>query len=300
MRYLRPLLEGKHILVQLLALLILIFVGMTVFSTLGQLVAYAIFHTMDMHTASNPAAYIRITQFFSSIGTFLCPALLFSYLQDGRWLNYNAANRRPHHLFVNTVLVLSIALLPLVAILEQWNEGMHLPEWMSGVEQWMARMEESMSKVMELLVQDHSYATLCLNILVMALNPAICEEFLFRGTLQSLLTKQWNKPHLAIWTTAVVFSAIHLQFYGFLPRMLLGAYLGYLFYWSRSLWLPVLAHFLHNALSILVSYTFMGRGIDIDDMRFTDIHGSTTLVFSCAVVAAMGIVFMWRTQKELK
>ena len=169
MRYLRPLLEGKHILVQLLALLILIFVGMTVLSTLGQLVAYAIFHTMDMQTASNPAAFIRITQFFGSIGTFLCPALLFSYLQDGQWLNYSAANRRPHHLFVNTVLVLSIALLPLVAIMEQWNEGMHLPEWMSGVEQWMARMEESMSKVMELLVQDHSYATLCININVRVL-----------------------------------------------------------------------------------------------------------------------------------
>ena len=300
MRYLRPLLEGKNIFVQLLALIILVFMGMIVFSTLGQMVAYAFFHTMDWQTASNPAAYLRITQTFGSIGMFLCPALLFSYLQDGQWLNYNAANRRPHHLFANTVLVLSIALLPVVAILEQWNEGMHLPEWMSGVEHWMARMEESMGAVADTLVSDHSYATLCLNIIVLALIPALCEEFLFRGTIQSLLNKQWNKPHLAIWITAVVFSAIHLQFYGFLPRLLLGAYLGYLFYWSRSLWLPILAHFLHNALSILVSYTFMGRGIDIDEMRFTDIHGSTTLVFSCAVVAAMGIVFMWRTQKELK
>jgi len=299
MRYIRPLLEGKSFIVQLLVLVILILVGSTVFSSLGQLVAYAFYHTMDWQTASNPAAFVRITQTFGSIGMFLCPALFFAYFQDGQWLNYNSANRRPHYLYVNTVLVLSIALLPVVAILEQWNMSMHLPESMSGLEQWMVKMEESMGSVMDTLMSDHSYATLFINIIVLALIPALCEEFLFRGTIQALFTKQWGKPHLAIWITAIIFSAIHLQFYGFLPRMLLGAYLGYLFYWSRSLWLPILAHFLHNALSILVSFTFMGRGIDIDNMRFTDIHGSTTLVFSCAVVTAMGIVFMWRTQKEL-
>lgn len=300
MKYNRPLLEGKNFIIQLVVLVMLILVGGIIFNALGQLVAYAAFHTMDFESASNPAAYLRLTQSFGSIGMFLCPALVFSFLQDGRWLNYTGANRSPHHLLANTVLVLSITLLPLVAILEQWNAAMHLPEWMSGVETWMTNMEELMGKVTETLVKDHSYATLCFNVIALALIPAVCEEFLFRGTLQSLLTKQWNKPHLAIWITALVFSTIHLQFYGFIPRLLLGAYLGYLFYWSRSLWLPILAHFLHNALSIIVSYTLMGRGIDVDNMRFTDMHGSTTLVISCLVVSAMGLAFMWRTQKELK
>ena len=164
----------------------------------------------------------------------------------------------------------------------------------------MKQMEESADSISETLFGNLTNGTLFVNIIVMAALPAICEEFLFRGTLQNLLEKKSSKPHLAIWITAIIFSAIHLQFYGFIPRMLLGAYLGYLLYWSRSLWLPVLAHFLHNALSILVSFTFLRRGIDLDEMKFTDIHGAITLVLSCAVVLAMGLVFMWRTQKELK
>ena len=97
----------------------------------------------------------------------------------------------------------------------------------------------------------------------------------------------------------MIFSAIHFQFSGFIPRLLLGAYLGYLFYWSRSLWLPVLAHFLHNALSLLVDFSFQGRGVELDEMKFTDIHGTVPLVISCSVVTFISLLFLWRTQKEL-
>lgn len=291
-------LQDKSLFVQLLFLVIFVFLGMIVFGVVGQGVAHLAYHTMDYDTASSPAGFLRITQAFGSVGGFLVPALLFSYFHDGKWFEFLSVNRKPYYILANTVLVMSVMILPLVALLEQWNMAIRLPEWMSGVEQWMKQMEESADCISEILIGDATYRTLIVNIIVMAALPAVCEEFLFRGTLQNLLERKIGSPHWAIWITAVIFSAIHLQFYGFIPRMLLGAYLGYLLYWSRSLWLPILAHFLHNAMSLLVSFTFLRRGIDMDDMKYTDIHGATTLVVSCAVVVAMGLVFMWRTQKE--
>lgn len=299
MDFVKPFFAGKHWAVQLVCLVLFVFLFGVVFSGLGELIAYAVFHTLDMYKASSPADYIRIVQTFSSIGMFLVPALLFAYCQDKKWLNYGSANRKPHYLLVNVTLLLSIVILPLVAVTEQWNQSLQLPESMANVQQWMRAMEDRAEEMMTFLTFEHSTGTLILNLLVMAALPAICEEFLFRGTIQSFLMKQTDKPHLAIWISAFVFSAIHFQFFGFVPRFLLGAYLGYLFYWSRSLWLPILAHFLHNALSLIISYSLQGRGIIADEVEFTEISGAKTLAISCAVVAAMSLVFMWKTQKEL-
>lgn len=299
MDFSEPFFSGKHWASQLLWLMFFIFLAGIVFSGVGELLAYAVYGTMDMYKSSNPAGFIRIVQTFGSIGMFLVPALLFAYCQDKKWLNYGAANRKPHYLLVNIALLLSIVILPLVAVTEQWNQGLQLPDSMANVQQWMQAMEDRAEEMMTLLIFEHSNTTLILNLIVMAAIPALCEEFLFRGTIQSFLQKQTGKPHLAIWLTSVIFSAIHLEFFGFFPRLLLGAYLGYLLYWSRSLWLPILAHFLHNALSLIITFSLQGRGVLVDEMRFTEVRGARTLVLSCAVVAAMSLVFMWKTQKEL-
>ena len=291
-------LVDRPVILQLVVLLLLCVAGAFVFSALGLLVSSAIFHTMDPYSASDSATYIRITQAFSTIGTFLVPALLFAYSQDGKWFHYNKADRRPYYLLVNVTLVLSIVILPIVAILNQWNQALTLPESMSGLEEAMKRLEAKSEDILQLLTFNHTYATLAANLLVLALLPAVCEEFLFQGTLQVFISDKSGKPHLAIWLTAFIFSTIHFQFYGFIPRLLLGAYLGYLFYWSRSLWLPILAHFLHNALSILVEFTLAGRGILTDEMEFTKVKGSIPLLISCAVVTFISLAFMWRIQKD--
>ncbi len=274
-------------------------VGGIVFSGLGQFLAMLLYHTMDMYAASSPAGYMRIVQSFGSIGMFWVPAMLFAHGQDGMWWNFESANRRPHFLFMNVVLVLSIGIIPLVSLLEQWNGAIHLPESMSGIQQWMDRMEEESQLLIALATYEHTIPTLLLNILVLAVIPACCEEFLFRGALQPALLKWTRNPHLAIWLTAFIFSTIHLQFAGFIPRFLLGAYLGYLIYWSRSLWLPILAHALHNTWSLFITYVMEGRGVMMEDIKFTDIHGATTMAVTSFVVVLMGLVFMWRTHKEL-
>lgn len=299
MKLMNPPLAGKNHLLQLLCLVLLVAFGLCFGSSLGTLLNSLMFHATTVKEASNQAAFLRVSQVCVSLCAFLLPALLFAWLQDSKWFRYNDADRRPYYLLVNVTLVLSIVLLPLVAVLTQWNQAMHLPESMSKLETALRAMEGRAQAMTNILTFNVSYDVLMLNLLFLALIPALCEEFLFRGTLQSFLHKWSGKPHLAIWITAVVFSAIHLQFFGFIPRLLLGAYLGYLYYWSRSIWLPVLAHFLHNALSLIVEFTFLTRGIFIDDVDVLKVQGGTTMVIACALVTALSLVFMWRVQKDM-
>lgn len=289
-------LQEKPYWIQLLVLALFMVGGMLLFSSLGSIILILIYHTPSMLEASDPATAIRISQTFATIGTFLLPALLFAYCQNRQCFVYNAANRRPNASMTNIVLILSITLLPVVSVLSAFN--MYIMPQEGTVAEFMRDLEESANHILELLTSQRSSWDLISNLLVLAVLAGLCEEFLFQGTLQPLMTRWTNNPHIGILITAFIFSVLHFQFYGFIPRFALGVYLGYLFYWSRSLWLPILAHVLHNALSILVDYTLQGRGIDTDNMQFTDIHGSIPVVISCALVSAMGIVFLWRTYRD--
>ena len=125
-----------------------------------------------------------------------------------------------------------------------------------------------------------------LGLLVVAVLPAICEELFFRGMIQPLLLRATGSPHRAIWVTAIVFSAIHFQFFGFVPRMLLGALFGYIYYWSGNLRLAMLAHFVNNGLTVTLSY-FSRRGdISLDPDKLPEAP-LPVLLLSAAVGAAV-------------
>ena len=294
-----PPLEGKKHIVQLICLLLLVAFGVCFGSCLGTLLNSMISHTTTLKGAGNPAGFLRLSQCCMSLVGFLLPSLLFAFCCDGKWFQYNNGDKKPHYLLVNITLILSIVLLPLIAVLSQWNQQWHLPESWSHLEVALRTMEDQAKSMVHTMTFNSSYGALALNMIVLAILPAVAEEFLFRGTFQQLLYKWSGKPHLAIWITATIFSAVHLQFFGFIPRLLLGVYLGYLFYWSKSVWLPILAHFLHNALSLLVEFTFLHRGVFVDDIDLTKVYGAVPMLIACTLVTAMSMVFMWRVQKDL-
>jgi membrane protease YdiL (CAAX protease family) len=128
---------------------------------------------------------------------------------------------------------------------------MILPDFLAPVETWMKEKEESATRLTELFLSENNLLSLLANLLVIAATAAIGEEMFFRGALQRIIGKWSKNPHLIIWSVAILFSAFHLQFYGFLPRMLLGAFFGYLVYWSKNIWLPIFAHFMNNALAVI-------------------------------------------------
>jgi hypothetical protein len=289
-------LHEKSYLIQLIVLLLFMVGGMLISTSLGELVVLLVYHTPSMLEASDPVTAIRITQMLTTIGAFLLPSLLFAYCQDRQWFNYNSANRHAPQSMVNMVLILSVTLLPVVGVLSAFNQNIMPQE--GAVAEFMRNLEDAADNILSLVTSQRSSWDLVCNILIFAVLAGICEEFFFQGALQPLLTKWSQNPHIGILLTALIFSALHFQFYGFIPRFLLGVYLGYLFYWSRSLWLPILAHVLHNALSLLVDYTLQGRGIDTDSLQYTQVRGSLPLAATCALVSAMAIVFLWRTHRD--
>jgi len=121
-----------------------------------------------------------------------------------------------------------------------------------------------MAKLTELLLNVHTLATLVFNVFLIAVIPALGEELFFRGAVQGILRQKMNVK-VAIWITAILFSAIHMQFYGFFPRMLLGAFFGYLLFWSENLWLPIVAHFTNNGIAIIFYY-LKNNGYKVQDI----------------------------------
>lgn len=157
----------------------------------------------------------------------------------------------------------AVAALPMISMLADWNNSMELPSFLASVEEMMRQMEEQAKVLTERFLQTSSVGVMFANLFVMALLPAVCEEMMFRGWLQRVLGKSVNY-HTAIWVSALVFSAIHFQFYGFIPRMLIGAALGYLYYYTGSLWMSIIAHFTNNAAAVVFAFLSYNGYTSID------------------------------------
>lgn len=146
--------------------------------------------------------------------------------------------------------------LPSITLLAELNQNIHLPEAFQGLEQSMRSTEKLAAELTMLFVRVETPADIFLSFFAIAVIPAIGEEIIFRGFFQRELIQQTGKVHLSIWIAAVVFSFIHFQFLGFFPRVLLGALLGYMYVWSGSLLVPILMHFVNNALTLILLITY--------------------------------------------
>ena len=155
---------------------------------------------------------------------------------------------------IGLVILLTICVFPVSSFTGQINSAIHLPTWLSGMERWMMEKEQSADNLINSLVASDTFWTMLLNLLIVALIPAIAEEIIFRGVIQKIFTRLFRSGHLAIWFTAFIFSAIHFQFLGFIPRFILGLIFGYLFFWGRTLWLPIVSHFVNNAFPVILTY----------------------------------------------
>lgn len=225
---------------------------------------------MEMQTLlsdpTNPVSLtvLKIIQTFSAIGTFIVPPFILAYLFSYDTAEFLSLRKKPSPISLLIILLAMIAATPLINYINEMNAGMHLPGFLKSVEEWMREAEDKAAVLTKAFLQMNNTGDLFFNLFMMALIPAIGEELVFRGLIQRIFL-QWSKnTHVAIWTTAIIFSAMHMQFYGFLPRMLLGGMLGYMLIWSGSLWLPIIAHFVNNAGAVIFTYLFQQGVSDID------------------------------------
>lgn len=197
------------------------------------------------------AGRLRIVQAIASVCMFLLPAFGAAYLFSPDIRAYLSLGRMPGTTLIALTFLSVLLATPVIGVVNILNQDMQLPAFLAPVEQWMREQEDAMERVTRLLLEGKGIGVLLANLLVIAVIAGVTEEFMFRGALQRILGNWFRSHHAVIWSAAFLFSAFHLQFYGFIPRLLLGAYFGYLLYWSNTIWLPVAAHFFNNMCGVL-------------------------------------------------
>ena len=178
-------------------------------------------------------------------------------------MNYKKVKLLPVIMVIFTTVFFIILNAPVI----EWNKSISFPSFMSSFESWALLKEKQLESLTLYLVSFENNFEYLIGIIAIAIIPGFCEEYFFRGVLQKNLKLLLKNAHIAILLSSLLFSAFHLQFYGFFPRFFLGVFFGYLFYWSGSLMYPVIAHALNNFLSLTVFYAassgLFGEDIDV-------------------------------------
>jgi uncharacterized protein len=258
----------------LIYLILLALAGALVFVILAYIVGIAmygqgiLFESQEILSGNGNTGigFLKLVQIASSIGMFVVPAVIFARIESSSPFSYLKLNTPVKPVFILLGIVIMFVSGPLLELTVSLNKEMHLPDFLNRLENWMRQKEDQLEKLTIQLLQMDNFRDLTINIFMIAVLPAIGEELIFRGCLQRIITNQTNNYHLGIWIAALVFSAIHVQFYGFIPRMLLGALFGYLFFWSKSIWVPILAHFINNGTTVLVAYFYQQKGKPLNEL----------------------------------
>lgn len=151
------------------------------------------------------------------------------------------------------IIMFAITVIPAITAIAEWNNSLTLPERWATLETILRDMENQAQLLSDRFLHTSSALQFLANLFVMAVIPAICEEMMFRGWLQRRLS-DFTSNHYAVFISAAVFSLIHFQFYGFIPRMIMGLAFGYIYLFTGTLWAPILAHFINNTVVVSVSF----------------------------------------------
>lgn len=273
---------GKPALFQLLLLLLCLLFGAILSSLVGTGLFF-MFHGLSGNITQYPDM-MRMMQLISALGTFLLPALAVAWLCSSDPTSYLYIKRRVDVKILLLVLISMFLLSPTITLTALLNKQMVLPSFMAPIENWMKAQEALAEQLTNTLLEGSGVLTLLYNLLVIAVMAGITEEFLFRGALQRIIGQWTTNHHIVIWSAAIVFSAFHMQFYGFLPRMLLGAYFGYLLYWGRNIWIPVLAHFVNNAFAV---FSMSDTRLKDNEFITGDISNANLLPYSALAIITL-------------
>jgi uncharacterized protein len=245
--------------------------------------------SVDLFKIQDPASYSdnavvqasRYIQILQDFFVFIIPTVVITFLVSKNKLQYLQINKIGSLSLLMMGAVTIIVSMPLINFLGELNQRIPLPDFLK-------QMEHTADDIEAAFEMHHTMYDLLFNLLVMALLAGICEELFFRAGLQKILMKMTKNPHLAIWIATAVFSAIHFQFSGFFPRMLLGVFLGYLYYWSGSLWVDIFAHCMFNGVQILVQYLqYVKATPGIVDKTFSPTPEIGYVIISIALVTLL-------------
>lgn len=202
------------------------------------------------------ASNLRLSLFLNHLFLFLIPSIIYGlYFYKKRFFQGLDLGKSPTSLGILFGLLLILFAYPLVTFAHYINSLLPLADW-------MVQAEQDVSATLKKILDGNSTAMIFVNVVLIALMPAIGEELVFRGILQKNIARIFKNGHIGVWIAAIIFSLIHFQFEGFLARMMLGAIMGYGYYYTRNLWVPILMHFMNNFIPVIA---FMVAGEDLTD-----------------------------------
>lgn len=225
----------------------------------------------------------------TTIPLFIAP-LFFAYVIVKEPNDY----LRPTSSFPPILLVLVFCIMfissPLIEFLANINQKMSFPPSLKFIYDWMREKEDTAQKLTAILLQMKTLGSMIRNVILVGLLTAIAEEFMFRGVIQTIFTRWTKSQHAAVWITAILFSSFHMEFFGFLPRLMLGVVLGYFVAWSGSIWPAVWGHFINNGTAVVVTYLYQHKKIKVnpDDQHMFSYAG---YIFSLIIV--LFLLFMY-------
>ncbi len=240
---------------------------------------------------------MKFLQAMYSIGLFIVPCFVFLKLAQQSSFEFLKMNFFPTMVSLLIVFGIMLVVQPLVELTGKWNAAFPFPESF-GIADWVKQAEEQGEIVTKAFLKADNIGVFLLNVLIMALLPALGEEIFFRGMIQQYITKAVKNVYIAIVITAIIFSAFHFQFMGFLPRMLLGIILGCIFVWSRNIWLVVFAHFLNNGAAVTLDYLNQ-RGI-INEEQLESVASDNVSVVLLSLVLLGMLMFALQKQNKLQ
>jgi len=248
---------------------------------------------MDSGLEITPAV-LKYVQLILATFVFIVPANAYSHLfSDNTFVFFEF--KKPNLVFLFFAALLWLFTLPIISFLADINNKIAFPTSFAGLENSFRLAEARAENATRFLLNITSLSGLMVNLLVIAVVAAIAEELIFRGIIQKLLFEQSKNIHLAIWLTALVFSLFHLQFFAIIPRIVLGAALGYTFYWSKSIWVPIFFHFINNASIVLASYLYQKKLIATDPNEITFFPNSVLFV---AFICSIAMVYFWNKRAK--
>lgn len=233
---------------------------------------------------------LLISSSIQNIIMFVLPAVATAFFMSTQPFKLLGLKRFVSWKSALAITLIMISAIPILNVIINWNNELHLPSSLYEIEAVMRSMENAAAKTTNIILNTSSISGLLVGILVIGVLTGFSEELFFRGTLQKVIASNGMNHHLAIWLSAIIFSILHFQFFGFVPRMLLGAFFGYIFYWTGSIWCSAFAHAFNNSIVVITSYLVNIDYLDADFKNFGTINNGIPYIAFFSLILTIVLI----------
>jgi CAAX protease family protein len=289
---------------QIILLLLSVFLMAIIFTAMAAGVIAYIYGISDFQllfdgsgNSEIPVSLLLIVQAFGAAGGFIVPAIAYAYYNGESPARFYQLSSKPEMKLIGLAMLAILFCQPLIAWSADLNQWLDI-SWMGSFGRWLDEINNEVQGSYETILQINSLSGFAILFIAAAIIPAIGEELIFRGALQTLMLKWTGRGHLAVWAAAFIFSIFHFQVYFILPRLLLGAGIGYLYLWSKNLWYSIIVHLINNGLIVTMAYLFISNGGKPEDFQNAEPFNILAGIFM--TVALVIVLLIYKSQSLSK